>query len=190
MIRLLVVDDHAAVRAGLVGLLRSEPGLVPVAAAASSEPGLAAARRERPDVALVDYNLPDVDGLSLCRRLRALPDPPKVIIYSAYETDGLVVPAILAGAQGLVDKAADPDDLFEAIRGVARGTTSMPTARPALLEAAGSRIERRDVPILGMLTQGTPPREIAEVLRLADAELEERLNAMIGRLKPGGQNRP
>lgn len=186
MIRLLVIDDHAAVRAGLVGLLRSEPGLVPVAATAESEAGLAAARRERPDVALVDYNLPGDDGLSLCRRLRGLAHPPKVIIYSAYGSDGLVVPAILAGAQGIVDKAADPDDLFEAIRSVARGTTSRPKARPALLEAAGSRIERRDVPILGMLTQGTPEAEIAQVLKLRDDELDERVAAMIGRLRPGG----
>lgn len=185
MIRLLVIDDHAAVRAGLVGLLRSEPGLVPVAAEASPEPGLAAARRERPDVALVDYNLPGDDGLSLCRKLRTLAHPPKVIIYTAYESDGLVVPAILAGAQGLVDKAAAPDDLFEAIRSVARGTASIPTARPALLEAAGSRIERRDVPILGMLMEGTPQTEIAAVLKLRDGELDERLNAMIGRLRPG-----
>jgi DNA-binding NarL/FixJ family response regulator len=147
------------------------------------------ARREQPDVALVDYNLPGEDGLTLCRRLRALPRPPRVVIYSAYDSDGLVVPAILAGAKGLVDKGSDPDELFEAIRTVASGADWLPAVRPELLEVAGTRIEQRDLPILGMLTQGVLEAEVADVLSFDHPALDERLEAMLGRLRPGGPAR-
>ena len=80
MIRVLVVDDHPAVLTGLVVALRGEPGIVPIAGVATSEEALSEARRFDIDLALVDYHLPDSDGLTLCQELKALDPPPKVLV--------------------------------------------------------------------------------------------------------------
>lgn len=183
MTRVVVVDDHPAVRAGLVAVLRSEPGLVPVDAVATPDQALTAAEQRHADVALVDYHLQESDGLVLCRRLKSLRQPPGVLVYSAFAEKGLAIPAIIAGADALVDKAAPTDELFEAIRTVARGATTMPALTPELMAATAARLDTADLPILGMLIDGTPPPEIARVLRFEAAELEGRLTEMLERLK-------
>ena len=106
MIRILVVDDHPALQAGLWTVLRGEPGLVPIGAVSRPREALGEVARANPDVVLVDYQLPDEDGLVLCQRLKRLPDPPRVLIYSAYASPTLALPAIVAGADGAVNKAA------------------------------------------------------------------------------------
>jgi DNA-binding NarL/FixJ family response regulator len=182
MIRVLVVDDHPAVRAGLVAVLRSEPGLVPVGAAADQDGALGEARRTRPDVALVDYHLRDGDGLLLCRDLKSLPAPPRVLIYSAFADAGLGLPATIAGADGLVDKGTPTEELFERVRTVARGGTALQVSAEART-AGAARLETRDLPILGMLMERTPRAEIAKVLRLDERELDSRVEAMLTRLR-------
>jgi DNA-binding NarL/FixJ family response regulator len=181
MIRVLVVDDHPAVRAGLVAILRTEPGLVPVAAAADPDGALTEARRRHPDVALVDYHLREGDGLLLCWDLKSLPAPPRVLIYSAFADANLGLPAAIAGADGLVDKGTPTHDLFERVRTVARGGTALQVTAEAMT-AAAARLETRDLPILGMLMERTPTAEIAKVLRLDEGELGSRVEAMLRRL--------
>lgn len=187
MIRIVVVDDHPAVRAGLVAVLRSEPGLVPVDAVGTSGDALMAVEQRHADVAIVDYHLQQSDGLVLCRRLKSLRRPPGVLVYSAFAEKGLAIPAIIAGADALVDKGAATDDLFAAIRTVARGATTMPALTPELMAATAARLETADLPILGMLVDRTPPPEIARVLQLDGGELEGRLTEMLARLtvRPG-----
>src|SRR4051794_28676431 len=97
-------------------LLRTEPGLVPVGAASGEDDALALCERLAPEVVLLEPRLLDGDGLDLCRRVRALPHAPRVILYSADDDPVLVLQARVAGADGLVDKAADPTVLFEAVR--------------------------------------------------------------------------
>jgi DNA-binding NarL/FixJ family response regulator len=182
MIRVLVVDDHPAVRAGLVAVLRTEPGFVPVAAAADPDGALAEARRRHPDVALVDYHLREGDGLLLCRDLKSLPAPPRVLIYSAFADANLGLPAAIAGADGLVDKGTPTHDLFERVRTVARGGTAL-RVRADVITAGAASLETRDLPILGMLLERTPRAEIAKVLRLDEHELDSRVEAMLRRLR-------
>ena len=121
MTRIAIVDPQPAMRAGLGMLLRTEPGLVPVGAATGVHDGLTLVERQRPDVVLLEQHLLDGDGLALCRLLRALPHAPRVILYSADDVPALVLLSRVAGANGLVDKAADPTVLFEAVRVVGRG---------------------------------------------------------------------
>ena len=104
MIRVLVVDDHPAVRAGLAGLLRSEPGLICLATAESAAAGMEAARRMAPAIVLVDYDLPDRDGLTLCSDLKALERAPGVIVYTAFARPRLLVAAAVARADAMLDK--------------------------------------------------------------------------------------
>ncbi len=182
MIRTLIVDDHPAVRTGLVAALRSEPGLVPVAAASGMTGAVVQAERSRPDVALVDYHLAEGDGLALCHELKRLPSPPAVLIYSAFARPGLLLAAAVAGADGMVDKGAPLNDLFAAIRTVARGGKALPPLRPDILEQTVTRLEPEDLPILGMRIEGATLLEIGSVLQLEEQELSRRLVAMLGRL--------
>jgi DNA-binding NarL/FixJ family response regulator len=182
MIRLLVVDDHAAVRAGLIGLLRREPGLVPLGAVGSVEEALREARNLEPQVALIDFQLPDGDGLTLCRELKLLPTPPRVVIYSAFARPALAVAATIAGADGLVDKGVEVDALFDAIRAVGRGEQALPALEPEMVTRCTARLDPDDVPIFGMLMSGTPMADVAGVLSSGEREIEDRLRSMLGDL--------
>jgi DNA-binding NarL/FixJ family response regulator len=183
MIRVLVIDDHPALRAGLSTLLRSEPGLVPVASAADVEEALAAARRTEPDVAVIDYSLGAEDGLTLCLELKALPRPPRVVMYSAFANDRLAVAVRVAGGDGLVDKVASPGELFEAVRESARGQG--PLAAPPLpaQREVAFQLATDDLAIFGMRVQGSPLPDIAQALQLRPAELGARLARLISRLR-------
>lgn len=183
MIRVLLVDDHPAMRTGLTAVLRAEPGIVALDAVAQPEDLDAALKRTRPDVVLLDYHLPRTDGLVVCRQLKRTLLPPKVLIYSAYADAALLVPALLAGADGLVNKSAPAAELYDAIRTVARGTKVLPPIAQDLFESAASSLDPEDLPILGMAVDGTPPAEIAEALRIDGKELNSRLDRMIGRLR-------
>jgi DNA-binding NarL/FixJ family response regulator len=116
MIRVLVVDDHPVLRAGLEAVLRAEPGFVCVGTASDGHELLAGLRRTRPDVVLLDWRLGDEDGVALCRSLRAEPAPPEVVLYTASAESGLDEQASAAGAFAVVEKSADTDQLFDALR--------------------------------------------------------------------------
>src|SRR5215216_509285 len=116
MTRIVIVDPQPAARAGLTMLLRAEPGMVPVG-----------------------------DGPALTRRLRALETPPQVIIYTAEPDPSLGLVARVAGAAGLVDKQAEPAELFEAVRVVARGGTALPPLAARELDAAAHLVDSDDL---------------------------------------------
>jgi DNA-binding NarL/FixJ family response regulator len=183
MIRILLVDDHPALRAGLTAVLRAEPGLVPLGTAASEEELWPALNRTRPDVVVLDYHVPPADGLQLCRRIKRTLPPPAVLLYSAYADASLMIPARLAGADGVVNKGAPANELYDAIRTVARGDSVMPPVSRELLDDANARLDPEDLPILGMVLDGTPDAEIAKTLGLSGDALTRRLDRMLGRLK-------
>jgi DNA-binding NarL/FixJ family response regulator len=116
MIRVLVVDDHPVLRAGLEAVLRAEPGFRCVGAAASGDELWPLLRRTRPDVVVLDHRLGDADGVELCRQIRIEPQPPSVLLYTAAPSEALRTQAQAAGAHDLVDKVVGVDVLFDAIR--------------------------------------------------------------------------
>ena len=193
MIRVLVVDDHPALRRGLVAALRCEPGFVSVGAATGMAAALVEAERTIPDVALVDYQLADGDGLILCHELKRLPKAPGVLIYSAFARPELAMAAMVAGADAMVNKGAPLDELFGAIRTVARGGTALPRMRRGAVERDVARLDPHDFPILGLRMDGATLAEIASVLRVEEREVSRRLTAMLGRLAaalgPGAMTR-
>jgi len=188
-VRVIVVDDHAAVREGIRAMLASEPDLDPIAVTATAHDAVALAQRTRPDVMVLDYHLPDEDGLSLCLRLKSTNDPPAALIYSAFADEHLVALAIIAGADALLSKAADPDELCDVVRALAGGTARLPTVAPIAMESVASRLDTEDLPILGMLAHRTPPEEIAATLRMDEAWLSTRRWAMLNRLTGGSARR-
>jgi DNA-binding NarL/FixJ family response regulator len=178
----LIVDDHPAVRVGLQGLLDAEPDLSSVAAVATARGALAEAERLTPDVAVVDYQLGDRDGLTLARQLKNLARPPRVLIYSAYADAPMTVAAVIAGADGIASKGGRGDDLCLAIRAVGAGRPALPTILPDALRAMAGRLDAGDVPILAMLVHGTPADEIADVLGITHDWLDARRWSILKRL--------
>ncbi|MGH2947592.1 MAG: response regulator [Solirubrobacteraceae bacterium] len=193
MIRVAVVDDHHAVRLGLQAALGSEPGLIPVGAADGASELEPLLYRTDPDVVLLDYHLPGTDGLALCRRIKREVPAPGVVLYSAFADPSMTVPAIVAGADGIVHKGSPARNLFDAIRLVARGGGSLPPLSEPLLEAAAQALDPEDLPILGMLIDRTAPAEVAATLHIERADLNRRIERMLGRLRvpvPGAASPP
>jgi len=184
MIRVAIVDDHHAVRLGLHTALRTEPGLIPVGAAANAAELAPLLYRSRPDLVLLDYNLPDIDGLTVCCDLKAEALAPRVILYSAFADGAMTVPAIVAGADGILDKGVPARELFAAIREVIGGGSALPAVSPAQLHAAGAVLDDEDLPILGMLVERTSTHDIAETLRIDHQTLKRRIGRMLSTLTP------
>ena len=184
MTRIVIVDPQPAVRAGLAALLRGEPGLVPVGAAGSAEEALETVARTAPDLVLLEPLLGTGDGLQLIRRITSAEDAPRVVAYTEVGDPALEVALRVAGADGLVDKQAPPEELFEALRTVARGRTSLPLVTPAALRAAAARVESDDLALLAMLVDRTPASDVAATLRLDPRRLPRRVERLLARLRP------
>lgn len=183
MIRIALLDDHPAMRAGLSTVLAVEPGFVPVSAAASAEELWETLDRERPDVLLLDYHLPGGDGLTICRRVKQRGETPRVVIYSAYADASLAVPAILAGADGIAHKAMPAMELYDVLRRVARGERVMPPITRDVLHEAAAKLDPEDQPVLTMLMDATPPSEVADILGVPAEAMGRRIERLIGRLR-------
>jgi DNA-binding NarL/FixJ family response regulator len=186
VIRVLFVDDHPALRAGLTTVLRLEPGLVPVGSAADGEAALAETRRWEPTVVLVDYHLPGDNGLVVCHRLKELEPAPRVLIYSGYADAALAVPARVAGADGIANKEAPAEELLEAIRTVAKGESVFPPHSQTSIEAPREQVEPADRPLFDELARGTPPVEVGTRLGLEPEELGARTRALLARWSSAG----
>jgi len=183
MIRIVVIDDHPALRAGVRTVIDAEPGLVFAGESAGDEESLwPLLRRTHPDLVLLDYHLPSTDGLQLCHRIKRQHTPPRVLVYSAYASPPLALPALLARADGLVDKGLPARELFEAIRLVHRGDRLIPEVSQYLLSEALSQIDDRDRPIVGMLLDGTSEAEVAQVLKLEPSDVEHATRRILSRL--------
>lgn len=175
---MLVVDDHAAVRMGLGGLLEDRSDLEVVATAAGAREALADAARVAPDVAVVDYHLGDGDGLTLCRALKRLPRPPRVLVYSAYADGTLAAAAVVAGADAVLSKGTLGEEVVRTIRVLAHGRRAIPPIPRAVQRSLRARLEPTDQAIFGMLLQGITPSEIVDVLSISPSRLESRRAAV------------
>jgi DNA-binding NarL/FixJ family response regulator len=182
--RIVIIDPQPAVRAGLASLLRSEPGLVPVGAAGSAEEALDTVARTAPDLVLLEPLLGTGDGLQLIRRITGAEGGPRVVAYTEVGDPALEIALRVAGADGLVDKQAAPNELFEALRTVAGGRTSLPLVTPAQLRAAAARVESDDLALLAMLVDRTPADDVADTLRLDRRRMARRTERLLARLRP------
>lgn len=189
MTRVAVVDPQPAVRAGLVMLLRAEPGMLPVGTAAGSSDAHELIARDHPDVVLLEHRLLDGDGIALCRRIKAESEA-RVVLYTSLPDAEVELLARVAGADGLVDKAAPPAELFEAIRIVARGAIALPPLTREQLDAAAHRVEPDDLALLAMLVDRTPPADVADALHMDRRRVAKRTERVLGRLRRRTAPRP
>lgn len=181
LIRAAVVDDHPAMRAGLVAVLEGAPDLMAAGEASSGAELWPMIERVAPDVVLMDWHLPGDDGLVLCHRLKRRRPDIRVILFSAYADDWLVVPALLAQADALLAKRAPAPVLYETIREVVgrEGPPDPVELTPEQHRALTAALDPADVGIAGMLLIGTPLREIARSSGLGPGELGERVERML-----------
>jgi DNA-binding NarL/FixJ family response regulator len=182
-VRVLVVDDHPVLRAGLEQLLDQEPGYISLGAVSSEEQLAAALTRRRPDVVVLDYALGRGDGLGACFRIKQRSTPPAVVLYSAYVDQVFAVPARVAQADAIVSKSAPVEFLLEAIRAAAAGRSVVPSPDPEAMEAASSRLEPEDLPVVGMLFAGIQVDDIATTLALQPHEVRSRALRIIGEMQ-------
>jgi two-component system response regulator DevR len=191
-IRVLLADDHLAVRLGLADLLEDEEGIALAGATASAREMLVEALRVSPDVAVVDYQLGDgqTDGLSLCRMLKGLPRPPRVLVYSAYADSRLAVRAVVAGADGVISKGSLGTEVVWAIHAVAEGRRLLPPVAPAIARSLRDRLGPLDQIILRMLIEGMADDDISRALELSPERLDSRRWEMLRVLGAMPDRRP
>jgi DNA-binding NarL/FixJ family response regulator len=188
-LRLLVVDDHPAVQAGLKQLLDDEPGFEVVAIRSTGEGAVAQAGSGDVDVAIVDYHLGGRNGLWVSRMLKRLPHPPRVIIFSAFANDHLAANCVVAGADALLSKGSLGSELCDTVRSVARGKRLLTRVPQPMADMLRRRLDGIDQQIFGMLLAGISRVEIEQTIRMSTDELESRETAMLGKLErlPGEQ---
>jgi DNA-binding NarL/FixJ family response regulator len=191
-VRILVCDDHAVVRAGLLALLDSAPGIEVVGEAGTGEEALALAARLAPDVVLMDLQLgAGIDGVEATRRLTTTPATgsgrvPHVLVLTTYDTDADITRAIEAGATGYLLKAERPEELFAAIHAAAQGRTTLsgPVAGRVMANLRSPRpsLTDRERDILAQLATGLGNREIARALFISEATVKTHLRRIYDKL--------
>jgi DNA-binding NarL/FixJ family response regulator len=167
MIRVVIVDDHPALRAGLRTVIDTEPGINYAGECDGSEESLwPLLARAQPDLVLLDYHLPRGDGLQLCYRMKQRVPAPEVVVFSAYASAELSLPATLAGADAVISKGVGARELFDTIRRVHRGERLLEPLSASTRTHAVSRVPRSDGALIGMLLEGTTESDAASTLRL------------------------
>ena len=184
VLRLLIVDDHPVVRTGLRGMFESAPDFEVVGEAADGAEGAARAAELRPDVVLMDLQMPNVDGVESIRRIRALPAPPPVLVLTTYDSDVQILRAIEAGAAGYMLKDSPRDTLFAAVRSTAAGGSPLaPSVAARLLGRMGGSagpprnetLTMRELDVVRHVARGASNREIARDLRISEATVKTHL---------------
>jgi DNA-binding NarL/FixJ family response regulator len=182
-IKVLVVDDHEAVRAGLERVLERTTDLQPIGGLADGRELFSLLNRERIDVAVLDYDLERGDGLSLCLRLKQRAESPAVVIYSGYAAPGLVFAATVAQADAVVSKAQPVDVLLSSIRRLAAGERLLGRPAPDMLDAAAARLSTEDLPVMALLADRADASEIALALGVEQTEVARRARRVVGLLR-------
>ena len=198
-IRILVADDHPIVRDGLIAVLNTQPDFAIVGEAGTGAEALRLIAALAPDVALLDLEMPESDGVETLRRLQQEGAPTRVIVFTAFGADDRILAALQAGAQGYLLKGAPRDDIFRAIRTVfAGGSLLAPVVASRLLRhvAGGSAAAASAEPValtpreqetLRLLGQGLQNKEIAARLGVRERTAKFHLAALMRKLGAGNR---
>jgi DNA-binding NarL/FixJ family response regulator len=192
-IRLLIVDDHPVVRTGLRAMFETDAAFVVIAEVADGAAAVDAVEHERPDLVLMDLQMPVMDGVAATRRIRALADPPPVLVLTTYDSDAQILAAIEAGAAGYLLKDTPRETLFASVRSaVAGGSPLAPSVAARLVVHVGRTGERapesltsRELDVVRLVARGASNREIARDLRISEATVKTHLLHIFEKLGVG-----
>ncbi|MQY15857.1 Transcriptional regulatory protein LiaR [Streptomyces sp. RB5] len=193
-LRVIVIDDHTVMRAGVVALLAAEDGIEIVGEAADGRAAVALAEELRPDVALMDLRMPVLDGVAATGRIVAGPAPTQVLILTTYDTDTDIERAVEAGAIGYLLKDATREQLADAIRSAARGETVL---APRVAQKLVAKLRRpaqvpltpREVDVLNGVADGLSNAEIGERLFIGEATVKTHLLRVFAKLDVSDRTR-
>ena len=186
-IRVVLVDDHAVIRAGLAQLIATAEDIEVVGQAADGAEAVEQARALTPDVVLMDLQMPGVDGVSATREIVSAGLGVDVLVLMSYSDNERILDALDAGAVGYLLKDADPDDVLAGVRAVARGESPIhPKAARALLGArsGGGRpqLTAREVEVLTLVRDGLANKQIARQLEISERTVKAHLTSAFSRI--------
>lgn len=192
-IRVLLVDDHFVVRAGLRAILAEHSGIEVVGEAETATVAVNEVRRLLPEVVLLDLRLPGPSGAAACREIKSMADPPRVLILTSFTDEGSIAEAMDAGADGYLLKDSRDDVLAAAIRTVAAGGSILAPAVARMLRerqafgkfSAGalSRLSNQEIRVLGLVAEGRTNKEIAMALGTSDKTVRNQVSSLMGKLE-------
>lgn len=192
VIRILIADDHALVRKGVRALLATEPDIEVAGEAENGRAAIEAHRVLRPDVTLMDLEMPEVDGIAAIRQILDQDSGAAILVMTSFASDDKVFPAIKAGARGYLLKDSSPEELVEAIRRVRRGESSLHPAiarkvlqeisNPPTTTPARDPLTEREVAILKHVARGLSNQEIAERLEISEATVRTHVSNILAKL--------
>ncbi len=181
MLRILVVDDHEVVRAGICRLLDAETDMEVVGETGLGQDGVALCRTEKPDVVVLDYSLPDLDGLEATQIIAGMKQGTRILILTMHANEEYATRVIRAGAAGFVAKVAPATELLAAVRKVAdQGIYVSPSVMDHMVsrmgctptEAPEMALSNRELQVLVRLSRGMTTREVAQALSLSGSTVE------------------
>jgi len=193
-ITVLIAEDHAVVREGTREILENDPTLVVVAEAADGPSVLELVAHHRPQVILLDLNLPILNGIEVTRRLRAAAREPRILILSAYDDEDYVIAALTAGADGYLLKTSHAADVVAALHAVVGGEVVLDGGvAPAVLSRArdgtptSGPLTRRELDVLRLAARGARTKEIASSLDVSTRTVEAHLTSIYTKLGVSGR---
>ena len=184
-VRIMIVDDHPVVRAGLASMLTTQPGITVVGSAASAVDALALLDKLQPDIVLMDLRMPGMTGLEAIRKINMRPDPPHIIVLTSFDTEEDIYQSVGAGAHGYVLKDAPQERLLEAISVVhARGRYFPADIASRLMERmARSNLTPREHEVLQLVAKGLTNKQIGLAFGISDNTARNHVNSIIEKLQ-------
>jgi DNA-binding NarL/FixJ family response regulator len=194
-VRVLLVEDQALVRTGVRMVIDSQPDLTVVGEAGDGVSGVHQARSSRPDLVVMDVQMPVLSGIEATRRILALPRPPKVIVLTTFDLDEYALAAIRAGASGFLLKDAPAEEMLAALRAVHSGDAVLapsttrrlldqlaPAVDPAAVQLV-SALTAREGEVLAAMARGWRNAEIAERLTIGEGTVKTHVSQILAKLQ-------
>ena len=183
-IRILIADDHAVVREGVAAILSLEPDMEVVAQASNGREAVELFQKHRPDLALMDLRMPEMDGVQAITAIRQDFSDARIIVLTTYDGDEDIYRGLRAGARAYLLKAGPREELLDAIRAVHAGQTHIPpdVAAKLVVRMSGRELTARELEVLQLMAAGKSNQEIGGALFVTESTVKAHVNSILSKL--------